>query len=57
MITPEQAATLAQVSLRTVFNWIEASRVHFSEDSDRTLMICTASLPREDSDVRASLAT
>ncbi|HEV8369397.1 MAG TPA: hypothetical protein VGQ39_15685 [Pyrinomonadaceae bacterium] len=45
MITPEQAATVARVSLRTIFIWIEASRVHFTENSDHVLMICTASLP------------
>jgi hypothetical protein len=45
MITPEQAATVARVSLRTIFTWVEGSRVHFTEQSDQSVMICTASLP------------
>jgi len=47
MITPEQAATIGRVSLRTIFTWVEASRVHFIESSDQSLMICGASLPED----------
>jgi hypothetical protein len=44
MITPDQAATLARVSVRTIFNWIEANHIHFVEGSDASLMVCTAAL-------------
>jgi hypothetical protein len=48
MITPNQAATFAQVSVRTIFNWVEANHVHFVEGSDESLMICTAALSEKD---------
>ncbi len=45
MITPEQSAAVAGVSLRTVFHWVEAGRVHFAESTNENLAICLASLP------------
>jgi predicted site-specific integrase-resolvase len=45
MITPDQAATVAGVSLRTVFHWVEAGRVHSAKSTSEHLSICLASLP------------
>ena len=44
MVTPGQAARIADVSTRTVYRWIEAARVHFTEDRGH-LLICLPSLP------------
>ena len=44
MLTPEEAARLACVSPRTVYRWVEAGRLHFSEMPDGGLFICLASL-------------
>ena len=44
MITPEQAAEIVGVSLRTIFSWVEAGRVHFDESPDQLLSICLTSL-------------
>jgi predicted site-specific integrase-resolvase len=45
MLTPEQAAVFADVSLRTIFHWVEAGRVHYVETANANLAICLASLP------------
>ena len=45
MITPEQAAEIAGVNLRTIFVWLEAGQVHFAESADHLLSICLNSLP------------
>jgi len=44
MVTPERAAQIAEVSTRTIYRWIEASTVHFVEDSGH-LLVCVQTLP------------
>lgn len=44
MFTPEEAASLASVSQRTIYRWVEDGRLHFSETPDGGLLICQASL-------------
>ena len=46
MLTPDQAATIAGLSSRTIYRWIEAREVHFSETSEGYLLICQSSLPK-----------
>jgi len=44
VITPDEAALIANVSSRTIYRWIEEAKIHFTEDAG-ILMICAASLP------------
>jgi excisionase family DNA binding protein len=44
MCTPEEAATLARVSTRTIYRWVEAGKVHFTETVGGPLLICLNSL-------------
>lgn len=45
MITPNQAATLARVSSRTIYRWIEDARLHFTEEVGGLLLVCADSVP------------
>jgi hypothetical protein len=47
MITPEEAALILQTSTRTIYSWVEASLVHFSEQPGGSLLICPDSLPMD----------
>jgi hypothetical protein len=40
MVTPEQAAAQAAVTVRTIYQWVEAERVHFIETHEGRLLIC-----------------
>jgi hypothetical protein len=44
MVTPEQAATLLQVTPRVVYRWVEAQLLHFIEEPDGRVLICRNSL-------------
>jgi hypothetical protein len=44
MVTPEQAAKIANVSTRAIYRWTEAEVVHFIHESERALVICRDSL-------------
>jgi hypothetical protein len=44
MITPYEAATLADVSSRTIYRWIEEAKLHFSEEPGGSLLVCADSL-------------
>ena len=44
MVTVEEAATIAAVSSRTVYRWVEASQLHFAEMQDGRLLVCSTSL-------------
>ncbi len=44
IITPEEAAVAAHVSTRTIYRWIEAERLHFTETPEGFLRICLDSL-------------
>jgi hypothetical protein len=44
LVKPEEAAVLASVSPRTIYAWVEAGRVHFTETTEEGLRICLNSL-------------
>ena len=44
MITPQQAAALAGVTVRTIYQWVESNRVHFIETGDGLLLVCVNTL-------------
>jgi hypothetical protein len=43
MITPEQAAQFAGVSLRTIYRWTDSGMLHFTEASN-PMLLCLPSL-------------
>lgn len=45
MLTPEDAATLINITTRTLYRWVEAGQVHFREADDGALLVCLSSLP------------
>jgi hypothetical protein len=45
MISTERAAILARQSPRTIYRWVEAGRLHFTEKPEGQLLICLDSLP------------
>jgi excisionase family DNA binding protein len=45
MLTPDQAAELAQVSSRTIYRWIETGKLHFTETPKGMLYVCRKSIP------------
>jgi len=45
MGTPEEAAMMAGVSWRTISQWVEEGRVHFTETPEGLLLICINSVP------------
>ncbi len=47
MITPDEAATILCCSTRTIYSWVEAAKIHFSERPDGSLLICLDSLPAD----------
>jgi excisionase family DNA binding protein len=44
MITVEEAASLAHVSSRTIYRWIEGGELHFIETPAGRVLICFDSL-------------
>lgn len=40
MLRPEEAAAVAEISVRTIYRWVEAGKLHFSETPDGLLFIC-----------------
>lgn len=46
MQSPEMAARLVSVDLRTIYRWIEAGEIHCSEKSGNALLVCLVSLIR-----------
>ena len=45
MVTPEQAAAVAHVPVRTIYGWVELGLVHYREGSNGSLIVCLNSLP------------
>lgn len=45
MITPDEAATILNCNTRTIYSWVEAAKIHFSEQPQGSLLICLDSLP------------
>ncbi len=46
MVSPEEAARLARVTVRSIYRWVEAARVHYIESPGGRLRICAESLRR-----------
>jgi len=46
MVTPEEARVIAGVSWRTISQWVESGRVHFTETPEGLLLICINSLSK-----------
>ena len=44
MVTPEEAAAVARVTVRSIYTRIEAEGVHFLETPDGRLLLCVNSL-------------
>src|SRR5437660_4934367 len=44
-VTPEEAAAIASVTLRTIYRWLEEGRFHFIEPSGGEPFICSQSVP------------
>jgi excisionase family DNA binding protein len=44
LLTPDEAAALAGVSTRTLYRWVEAERIHFTETPAGRLLVCPHSL-------------
>ncbi|MCI0391249.1 MAG: helix-turn-helix domain-containing protein [Acidobacteria bacterium] len=47
MLTPEESALAAGVTVRTIYRWVEAGKLHFIESPDGLLLICFNSLVRD----------
>ena len=47
MLTVDEAARLVRASARTVYRWVEAGRLHFTETPEGRLLICLNSLSRK----------
>ena len=45
LVTPEVAGSLTGVNTRTVYRWVEAGRLHYTETNNGGLFVCLASLP------------
>ena len=47
MVTPEEAASFARVTVRSIYARIEAASTHFLETPDGLLLLCANSLVEE----------
>ena len=47
MVTPQQAATIARVSVRTVNRGVESGQLHFRETPAGMLWVCVNSLSKQ----------
>ena len=45
LLTPDEAAIIAQTTTRTIFHWVELGQLHFVETDEGELLICPNSLP------------
>ncbi len=45
MMRPDEAAFIAAITPRTVYQWIEAGKVHFAEEPGGLVRVCLNSLP------------
>jgi excisionase family DNA binding protein len=44
MVMPDEAAAVTGVTSRTIYRWIEAERLHYTETPEGILLICINSL-------------
>lgn len=54
LVTPEPAATVTGVSVRTICRMVESNKLHFSETPNGALLICLNSCSRESKKQRAT---
>ena len=40
MLNPEEAAAIAAVTPRTIYRWVEAGKLHFTESPEGKLLVC-----------------
>ncbi|MFN7930112.1 MAG: hypothetical protein U0Y68_19740 [Blastocatellia bacterium] len=45
LLTPDEAATIARTTTRTIFHWIETGQLHFVETEKGQTLVCPNSLP------------
>lgn len=50
LVTAEAAAVASGVSPRTIYRWVEAGKIHFTEQPGGSLLICLNSLTAVTSD-------
>ncbi|MFY9558376.1 MAG: hypothetical protein WAV20_05600 [Blastocatellia bacterium] len=55
MVSPEQAALIAAVQVRTIYRWIETELIHYKEGFDGSIIVCVKSLPISADQVRGGL--
>ena len=44
MLSPEQAASIRGVPVRTIYRWVESKLIHYRETPERSLTVCMRSL-------------
>ena len=44
MLTPDLAATISGITLRTLFQWIESGQIHFVETPEGRVFVCLQSV-------------
>ena len=44
MIRPDEAAIIAAITQRKIYQWIEAGKLHYSEEPTGVLLVCLKSL-------------
>lgn len=47
MLSPEEAAAIAEVDTRTIYRWLEAAKLHFIETSGGSVLVCLNTLSQE----------
>jgi hypothetical protein len=55
MISPEQAATIAQVSVRAIYRWVEDNVIHYKEAPGGSITVCVKSLSRHDGQLERAI--
>lgn len=45
LVTPQEAAAIAKVPVRTIYRWVETGMVHHRNEPDGSVDVCTKSLP------------
>jgi hypothetical protein len=45
MVTPEDAALVAEIPVRQIYRLVEAGLIHYLEGEDNSLLVCLNSLP------------
>lgn len=51
LLSPDLAATISGITLRTLFQWIESGQIHFVETPEGSVLICLPSVTANTSQV------